>query len=215
MELDKEEWLAHRILRAEREPVAWDKTQVWERINEQIRPAGFRRYYIAATITLLLLLGSYFTIDDAAESVPRPDVITEGQSETPELMTEPSAVPQEVFVQKLITQGGRETKRKDVSSQNDLRDTRSNVIAMEKIPSPVDSYVDSMAMRPPIVIADTETQEAAEERIRPVIGVMYSGTSTPSMANQKRRKRFYKLEAGGTEPWSPPLSNTLILAGKK
>lgn len=213
MEPDKERWLAHRILRVEREPVSWDKAHVWERIDEQLQPARFRGHSVAAAVSTILLLLSYFTIDVTDKSIQPPDVITGDHSAT-EMPFGPSEKLKEVPIQQKVTHAGREEKPKYASKENNnLRDTVNNAVAIETTDQP-DDKADSTAM-PHIVIAGTKTEVVGEEKIRPVIGVTYPDTPTLSMASHKRRKKLHKLEAGAAEPWTPPLSNTIILAGKK
>ncbi len=215
MEPDKDELLSHRILRVEREPVSWNKEEVWRRINDEIQPARSRWYYVAAAATILLMLGSYFTVDNAAKIVREQEVIIGYQPESKEVTSEPSEVGQPLPLQRSVTPNKRERKTQQALPENNLSEIREAAIDIGTVKQQKNEGIDSTSLSRQPIVAETETQEQAEERIRPVIGVIYSNTPAPAMANNKRRKKLYKLDQHETESWTPPLSNTLILARKK
>lgn len=220
MESDKQNWLSHRIRRVEREPVMWDKEKVWDQISEQIGPAPVRWYYFAATVTGLLLLTSYFTLDEPIGSAHQRKSLIDYQSEVIEIGRDTILISESIEMPRSASLNEDGGKVKAAVKVKDILPATTSPVSANEISNDLPEQPIVEQTMEPLALEDHIDEERNpvidSERISPVVGVIYSGDSPETVVNKRRQKRLYRLEASEADSWSPPLSkNTVILARKK
>lgn len=219
MERDIKSMLNRKIREVEREPVTWNKAEVWMRIHDRVStPTSNRKYYyVAAAVTFLLLCGVYtWWQNEGVSEANIGGAINDDK------------VPSEIHVEKNDVAGRPETAMKDHAeyvppdnrmqpesqhitttnnSQHQMATGEPETVSVEK------PTTEDVKLSGEVIIA-TSTEVAEEERITPIVGVMELSDQQNVSHKSKRRRLFHKLESSEST-FEDSFKNSIMIARTK
>jgi hypothetical protein len=207
MEPDVNTMITQKIRTLEREPVSWNKAEVWLKVQEQISTVrkSYWKYYAAATVIFFLFCNVYTLQQD--HTIPVVAVNRNGKQA--EMRTEKNPVvseserakktatkPMHSQVKKAASENQFVVLTVDLSGQKPLNETEVTKVEVEL-----------HGENPPVGSIETVT----EERIMPVVGVIRLPDKNYAETRPGRKKLFHKLEPSETV-FDDSFKNTIITA---
>lgn len=188
MEHNAKTVLTQKMREVEVQPVAWNKADVWLKVEHRISSDSCKRkihrfYYYAAAAAFLILFSTHTSHEPVtfqANSIVETKVHAEAVSAQPVKENESGIVQkteiQKARKQKIMSEGQHANKTDNVTVSNEF----------------------NKASEPEEIIPMGEPQlvnVAAEEHITPIIGVVIIPEQQQTITKTKRKKLFRKLDS--------------------